>query len=98
MAHLLGCTLDELGARMSAREFALHQAYMRRVPTGTEGALHLWSRLMSMLANGPTTRRDKRPWAPADFCGDPFAVPKAAPPAGPSVNMLKAFIGRLKNR
>lgn len=83
---------------MSSAEFALHQAYMRRVPTGAEGALHLWSRLMAVLANGPMTRKDKRNWAAEHFAADPFARPPAAEPDKPMATRLKAFVASLRNK
>lgn len=84
---------------MSAREFALHQAYMRRIPTGWEGATQMWSRLMAALLNGPSPRKDKRAWTADHFAADPWGPAAAKKSGAPSVSSLKAFVsGLVKKR
>lgn len=83
---------------MSAREFALHQAYMRRIPTGWEGVSLLWARAMAALLNGPMTRKDKAAWRAEHFVADPWAPAQPAKAPRPTFSSLKAFVAGLRKR
>ena len=72
--------MEELGERISAEEFALHQAYWRREPSGPEGRMLMWSALMAAIANGALIRKDKRSFTATDFWPDTWAPPPAPKP------------------
>jgi hypothetical protein len=67
LSHALHCTLEELGTRLSAEEFALHVAYWQLEPVGPQGQMHMWARLLAATHNGQLVRRDKRLFRAEDF-------------------------------
>jgi hypothetical protein len=79
----LGCTVEELGVRMSSEEFALHAAYWSREPTGPQGQMHLWASLMAAISNGALVRKDKQKFRASDFwTGTQWNPPPPPPPPG----------------
>lgn len=82
MALALHCTVEELGNRMSAQEFGRWLAYFDEEASDPSSQPVLWSRLMSVLANGSLARKDKKPFTPEDFLPRRWVPPpEEAPPA-----------------
>lgn len=97
-AHLR-CTLDELGARMSAQEFGWWLAWFDQEPCDPASLAQMWSQQMAALYNGPLTRRDKRMFRADDFLpSDRWRQEPDAPPKQMSrqetAAALKAMFGR----
>lgn len=66
LALRMGCTLSELGERMSMEEFGDACAYLESEPI--EPALvRALAEILAATANGPLTRKDKRLWSSEDF-------------------------------
>lgn len=63
---------------MSSAEFALHEAYWSREPTGPDGLMQMWAALMAAVSNGALKKRDKSMFKAEDFW--PEAWPAPAPP------------------
>lgn len=89
---------------MSAEEFGLWLAYRQVNPFGP--LLHplaaALAEVLTAAANGALQRKDGRLWRSADFMpADPWAPPKAPPhgpaaaPAGPSLEDIGNFFGKL---
>ena len=80
LARSLGCTLAELGERMTSAEFALHVELEQREPL-PPALLDLAAALMAAIHNGPLQRRDKRHWRAEDFrVGDAWSALLPPPP------------------
>ena len=59
---------------MTCEEFALHQAYWAREPSGPEGEILRWAALMAATANGLLVKRSKQRFTARDFWpGDVWA-------------------------
>lgn len=76
----MGCTLEELGQRMSAQEFGLHLALDEREPL-TPGMQVVLSTTLAAIANGALKTPPGRLYNAGDFMRDPWEPP--APPAPP---------------
>lgn len=74
LALALGCTLAELGQRMTAAEFALWAEYRNQRPWGAELAEFLAGSVSATVANyaGKTRPREAPAAVPGDFM--PFAA------------------------
>ncbi len=97
VAATLGCTVAELGDRMSSEEFGLWLAYRELQPFGPLQLMPMLAEVLAGLANGQSPRKDKRGWRADDFIAPKrWAVPPAPPPANavlPAVDL--SAIGRL---
>lgn len=64
----MGCTLEELGERMSAEEFGLRLAFEEEEPQGSRALEIAVSQVRAALANGALKPRPGRTsFAPVDF-------------------------------
>lgn len=93
----IGCTLAELGQRMSSPEFALWCGYRAMRPWGHEMAEFAAGTVAATVANyaGKSRNKDAPPAAPADFM--PFlAREKSATETEPSV--VQVFGGQFNTR
>jgi hypothetical protein len=66
LAQRIGCTLDELGHRMSAQEFGLHMALDHEEALSAPMNLML-GKLQASIANGPLKTPPGRVWRADDF-------------------------------
>jgi hypothetical protein len=101
LALRLGCTVQELGARMTAEEFGEWRVYLERegltpAQEATRDAL-----LIASTMNGPMQRRDKKPWTPAHILpADPWSTTPPAPAkrVPPTAAQLRAQVASLNAR
>lgn len=74
LARDLGITVQELGARMSAQEFAHWRVMYSREQWHPLVGQMRHAQLLAATYQGPSTRKGKRAWSAADFMGaDPWA-------------------------
>lgn len=99
LAAALGCTVQELGSRMSAQEFAEWQCIFANEQLHPAVARHRHAQLLSAIYTGPATPpQGKRGHSAADFLGDdPWAAPPA-PRKPPTIDELRAQIEMLNSR
>ncbi len=91
----MGCTLNELGNRMSAHEFGLHLALHHGEPLLAAHHAALGT-LMAAIANGTLKTPADRLWQASDFVRTPWAPPEpvaAAPAAPQTVADIMAVMG-----
>lgn len=96
---MLGCTIGELGDRMTSEEFALWLAYRRTQPFGPLLAplMPMLADMLAAMANGPLQRNDKRLWRADDFLPPRLWAPEPAPAPpsqGPSLADIEQLFGR----
>lgn len=75
---VLGCTVAELGDRLSADEFGLWRAWLAEHQAAPEAQPALMAQLIAAVMNGPLTRADKQFFKATDFLPQPWPAP--APP------------------
>lgn len=94
VAATIGCTVDELGERMSSEELALWLARWRIEPFGPHTLMRVLAEVLAALANGPLERRDKRLWQPTDFF-DPrcWQAAREASRREPTIDELRRAFG-----
>jgi len=93
----LGCTVSELGARISAEEFTEACVYLREEPLDP-ALLSALAEMLAALANGPLTKRDKTLWSAADFLATRWQLPQqdqaeaqTAASSGPTAAQMRAM-------
>lgn len=98
----MGCTVSELGERITAEEFSEACVYLREEPLDP-ALLAALAEMLAALANGPLSRRDKQLWTAADFmlprwqAADPQATPEhaATAPSAPTQAQINALFSHL---
>jgi hypothetical protein len=74
------CSVEELGERISAREFGEWQVFMRleEMHPAAERLRH--GQLLATMLQGPSTRASGKPWAASEFITtDPWAESAPVP-------------------
>jgi hypothetical protein len=88
---LIGCTVAELGGRMSSGEFGLWLEFMATEEVGADHDRGRWAVMLAALHNGPMIRRDKKQWRAREFA-PPIWTPRAAPAPPPTKEQAQAAI------
>lgn len=97
----MGCTVSELGERLSAEEFTEACVYLREEPLDP-ALLAALAELLAALANGALSKPDKSFWTSGEFLGSRWqtsAQPsEAADPAtsSPTAAQLRSMFGALR--
>lgn len=89
----MGCTVEELGRRMTAEEFERWMAFGAEEPFGIAWDRLAYAGLAARLANGLTPRRDGRAWRLRDVLPEAWVTRREAPTDAAS---LRAFLRGLK--
>lgn len=97
---MLGCTLHELGERLTGEEFGLWLALLEVEPMGPAQLMVSVAELKAELRNGPVGRKDGRHWMASDFMDvdrwQPPAVNESTTTDSPSLATLRSFAARGK--
>lgn len=102
LARDLGCTVAELGRRMSAEEFQEWRVFYahEQLHPAVQRLRH--AQQLAMALQGPSTRRDRKPWAAADFLGpEPWAeapTVERAPMTGARLVSFAASVNAARTR
>jgi len=94
----MGCTVAELGRRMSALEFAHWLEFEAEEPAPPQQLAMHWQLLAAVHNSGKVAKRDGTLFAPADFsralwAAEPVQTP--APPKPPGPDELRAQVRAL---
>ncbi|MDP3625016.1 MAG: hypothetical protein Q8S12_00350 [Hydrogenophaga sp.] len=97
LALRLGCTVDELGERISAEEFGEWKAFFSKEQLHPAAARMRHAQLMAALHNGALVKRDKTTWTSAQFMSaDPWVIEEeTAEAAAPTPAQIAAEVARI---
>jgi hypothetical protein len=95
LAWHIGCTVEELGERMSAAEFEDWLVFMDAESIGPGAELDRWARSSAIAANGALTKADKSMFQISDFMPRRWA-PRAPPAAATTGANVRAFVHALR--
>ena len=88
----MGCTVQELGQRMTAQEFGEWQVFYEREQLHPAAQRYQDAQHMAAIHNGPLSRADKSLWKAAHLMpADPWA-PIAPEPPPPDFATLQAQV------
>lgn len=97
LARDLGYTVAKLESCLSAREFAEWQVIYAKERLHPVARRFAQAQQLAAQLQGPSTRRDRKPWTAADFAEpDPWAAKpqRAARPSGSMAQQMRALTKR----
>jgi hypothetical protein len=96
IAALIGCTVSELGERMSAEEFGWWATMIEQDWIGPGRQARLLAHIAAGVRNGPVQGPDgeKSVWQADDFIDKDRWKPPEPEPEAPGIDQVKAWFSR----
>lgn len=98
LCMVFGCTVEQLGASMTAEDFGLWRAFLDEHQIAPEAQPAFMAQVIAAVMNGPMTRKDKNHFSATDFLPVPWPKQAKEEPKTMSrrelARALKASLGR----